>query len=472
MKSPFKDHIQKPLPRALPLRKLVGPSFIILGLGLGSGEVVLWPYLASQYGMGMIWGAVLGLTFQFFMNMEIERYALARGESVFVGLARKARWLPIWFLISTFLPWMWPGIVATSAALVGHIFGLENTNILAIAFLLVMGLILSLGPVVYKTVETMQKLLILLGVPSIFVISILLAKSEDWTAAAKGLVGIGEGYWLLPLGVGLSFVAAKFVGALAYAGAGGNLNMAQAYYVREKGLGMGKYMGRLTSLFTGKQENVTLEGYKFKADEKSVSEFKKWWRNINTEHFLIFWLTGSVTIILLSLLAYSTVFRVGGLSDNIGFVIQESIVIGETLVPAVGIFFLIVVGLTLFGTQLTVFDATSRIIAENIVLSAPRLLKAKMIPKIYYAVLWTFVIAGSLILLFANKQPLELIIIAAVLNAFAMFVHSGLTIWLNRTQLPKGIRPVAWRVGIMSFACLFYGAFSIYVIVTELQKLL
>ena len=40
------------MPKALPLRKLIGPSFILLGLGLGSGEVILWPFLASNYGMG------------------------------------------------------------------------------------------------------------------------------------------------------------------------------------------------------------------------------------------------------------------------------------------------------------------------------------------------------------------------------------------------------------------------------------
>ena len=81
------DHPTKILPKAVSLKNIIGPSFILLGLGLGSGEVILWPYLASNYGLGIIWGAVFGITFQFIMNMEIERYALARGESVFVGLA-------------------------------------------------------------------------------------------------------------------------------------------------------------------------------------------------------------------------------------------------------------------------------------------------------------------------------------------------------------------------------------------------
>ena len=95
---------QNEMPQPQSLRRIIGPSFIILALGLGSGEVILWPYLSANFGLGVIWGALLGLTFQFFMNMEIERYALAHGESVFVGLTRKLKFIPFWFLLSTFFP--------------------------------------------------------------------------------------------------------------------------------------------------------------------------------------------------------------------------------------------------------------------------------------------------------------------------------------------------------------------------------
>ena len=72
----------KPFPSPIKFAKLLGPSFIILALGLGSGEVILWPFLVSKYGLGIAWGALLGITFQYFMNMEIERYSLIKGESV------------------------------------------------------------------------------------------------------------------------------------------------------------------------------------------------------------------------------------------------------------------------------------------------------------------------------------------------------------------------------------------------------
>src|SRR4030042_3837892 len=104
--APLKE---KDLPQPLPLSKLICPSFILLGLGLGSGELILWPYLSANVGLGIIWAAVVGISLQFFINMEVERYTIITGESIFVGLTRKfGVFAPIWFIFSTLIPWMWP----------------------------------------------------------------------------------------------------------------------------------------------------------------------------------------------------------------------------------------------------------------------------------------------------------------------------------------------------------------------------
>ena len=221
----IKPHDIKKLPKSLPIKKLIGPSFIILGLGFGSGELILWPYLTSNYGMGIIWAAVVGIGLQFFMNMEIERYALARGESVFVGFARKLKLLPIWFVFSTFVPWIWPGIAASSAKLLGTIFGVEQTTYLTIAILVTTGTILSLGPVLYKTVEFIQKHMTLIAAPTVLLLALLIAEKVHWEALANGLIGNGDGYKFLPTGIPV----ASFLAALAYAGAGGNLNLSQSF---------------------------------------------------------------------------------------------------------------------------------------------------------------------------------------------------------------------------------------------------
>jgi len=413
--------------------------------------------------MGIIWGAILGITFQFFMNMEIERYALAHGESIFVGIARKFKWAPIWFLFSTYIPWMWPGIIATSAKILGNLFGVTNNSFLTIGMLVVIGLILSLGPVLYKTVENLQKVLITLGVPAIFILTMILAKGSDFSALGKGIIGIGDGYKFLPAGIPI----ASFLAALAYAGAGGNLNLAQSFYVKAKGYGMGKYAGKIRSLLTGKKEDIDLTGAKFEPTEENIATFREWWRNVNIEHFLVFWLTGAITICLLALLSYITTYGKGTETVGVGFVIKEAKQIGKLVAPWAGILFSLVTGIMLFATQLTVFDSTSRIISENLVLANSKI-KGKSISKTYYLVLWAQILSGILIYSLGLQEPFQLIMISAVLNAFAMFVHVGLTLTTNLSLLQKEIRPRLPRITMMSLAFLFYGGFSIYTIIDKL----
>ena len=59
----------KDMPPALSLRKVLGPGVIAAGIGLASGEFILWPYITSQAGLGFLWAAVVGVVTQFFINM-------------------------------------------------------------------------------------------------------------------------------------------------------------------------------------------------------------------------------------------------------------------------------------------------------------------------------------------------------------------------------------------------------------------
>lgn len=457
---------KRDLPKPLSLKKLIGPSFILLGLGLGSGELILWPFLASNYGLGIMWGALLGITFQFFINMEIERYALVTGESIFVGLARKLKdFSPIWFIISTLIPWMWPGIIASAATLIAHMLGIQYSAIIPIILLLIIGIALTLGPVIYKTQEVFQRSLILFGVPFVFVLALLFAKPVDWQALGAGLVGIGDGYWFLPAGISL----ATFLGAFAYAGAGGNLNLAQSFYIKEKGYGMGKFSGRITSILTGKKEKITLEGTTFECTPKNLKIFKLWWKRINIEHGIVFWATGAVSMIALSLLAYTTVFGNPEGAQGINFVLTEAKVIAQSTAPMIGTIFLIVASLMLFSTQFSVLDATSRIMSENLVILSPKKFKIEGLPKYFYAFLWIQILAGTIIFSLGFTQPLLLVIIGATLNAFAMFVYSGLVLWLNITNLDIKLRPSYFRGLVVVAAFLFYGVFSIFTIAQNLK---
>jgi hypothetical protein len=465
----------KELPIAPPLRKLLGPSFILLGLGLGSGEVVLWPYMASNYGLGIVWGMLIGITMQFFINMEVARYALVNGESVFVGFARALRWLPVWFIVSTFLGFGWPGIGLYGASLLSTAVkpSIEiQPNTIGIILFVSIGIILSVGKVLYQTVEQLQKYLIGISVPFIVGLTYYLATSDDVLALTKGLVGMGSiggtSYSFLPPGI----IFGTFLGALAYAGAGGNLNLTQSCYVRDKGYGMGKYAQKITSLITagGSSETFKITGNTFPTTPENLTRFRQWWKIINWEHFLIFWALGLFTMLTLSLLAYVTTFGKSGNAVGINFIVFEAIAIGKATIPVLGTLFLVIAGVMLCATQLTVLDSTTRIITENLLL-----LKSGQnsfsVSKAYYLVLWLQILFGISVFSLGFDQPLQLIILGAVINAFSMFVYTGILLWLNNRVLEKEVRPAAWRNLVLTFTLLFFGTFCVVTAYMEFTRL-
>ena len=458
----------KEFPKAMSLRKLIGPSFIILALGLGSGEVILWPYLASNYGLGIAWGAVIGITFQYFMNMEIERYALVKGESVFVGIAKFWKLAPAWFIFSTFLGFGIPGIIAASAKVFSSILGFEEHRFIAIGFLVLIGLILSAGKTVYGMMERITKTIILLGVPFVFILAIILTDASDWFVLAQGVIGQGDGYKFLPEGI----VLATFLGAFAYAGAGGNLNLTQSIYVKEKGYGMGKYSQKITGLFAKgrKEELIELEGKDFKPSKESIKRFNLWWKRVSIEHAIVFWLIGGISILLLMILAFATTHGLEGTAEGINFVIFEGAAIGGAIGPWAGILFLVVVVIMLFQTQLGVMDSTSRIMAENLALTKIKSGDASKVnlSKIYSIFVWSQIAFGSLLFLCDISEPKTLIVLGAVINAFAMFVHVGLVTYLNQKALPKFARARLWRKLIMGIIFLFFGFFSVIVLIDRI----
>ena len=459
--TPFPLGKKLPLPAAPSLRRLIGPSFIILGLGLGSGEVILWPYLTSNYGLGLVWAIVLGITMQFFINLEVERYALIYGESIFVGFARMWRRLPLWFILTTFLGFGWPGIGLAGANLLAHATGIEQTNLVAIAIFILIGLILSFGRVLYQTVESIQKWLIGIGVPAIVILTLFLSSRADFAALGHGLLGQGPDYLFFPAGLSL----AAFLGALAFSGAGGNLNLAQSFYVRDKGYGMGKYSARITNLLHEKRDDahIHLTGSTFALTNNNRRNFAHWWRVINLEHFLVFWVLGLITMLTLSLLAYTTAYGLPNNHQDITFVLNEAAVIGQMTLPFVSLLFLTITGIMLSATQMTVLDSTSRIITENWLL-VRRQPKGK-VAHIYYFVLWGQIAWGIAVFLAGFNEPKQLIITSAVINAFTMFIYTGLLLYLNNRHLPPELRPRPWRNVMLALTFLFFGAFcALYLI--------
>src|SRR5215213_1229519 len=160
----------KDLPEPQPLRKYLGASVILLATALGSGELIIWPYITSQAGVGLLWLAFVGFSAQYFINMEDERYTLATGETAVTGFSRMWIGWGVIFILGSILPNTIPGWATSAATIFTYLFRLSEGTvpIITTIFLLAIALSITLSPVVYNSLETVELILVAIIVAFFF----------------------------------------------------------------------------------------------------------------------------------------------------------------------------------------------------------------------------------------------------------------------------------------------------------------
>ena len=101
-------------PKNRSFRQLVGPGAILVGLSIGSGELIMWPVIVVTYGAGMLWAAALGVFTRYWVNQELGRYTLATGESVYTGFSRLWKGFAGIFIAIIFFALILPGWAVAS----------------------------------------------------------------------------------------------------------------------------------------------------------------------------------------------------------------------------------------------------------------------------------------------------------------------------------------------------------------------
>jgi hypothetical protein len=449
------------LPEPATLRRMIGPSVILAGLSIGSGEFVLWPRLTAEWGFTLFWACWVGVTIQFFLNMEIERWTLVTGESAVVGFVRFSRlFVPVFLLCGT-VPWIWPGWATGGATLLSWAFGVPVIPT-AVVGLVACGVILSVGPVVYRTVEVIQLVLVALIFGLLVALAVLLVRMDAVTALAAGALRFGS----VPEGVHLPML----LGALAFAGAGGSVNLAQSNYIKDKGYGMGRWIGRITSPFTGREEATSEVGVVFDPHEANLARWQLWWRRTNLEHFVSFYLLCLLGLALFCLIAGTLLEPGSPVSEGFGFIRDEAAAI-ERRFGSLGRGMFMTVGVAvLFSTELALLDAVARVAADLLKVGV-FLASEVSVSRLYFGVVWGLIGFGILVLGAGFDRPLVLLVLSASLNGFVMFLYSGLLLWMNWSSFRGPLRPHPLRCLALLGSLLFFGYFSARTFVDELAKL-
>ncbi len=441
--------------------KSLGVGVVVMGLAIGTGELIMWPHLVTKHGLNILWTAILGITFQYFINQEVARHALATGESFFTSSSRIFKWFAPFWLVSAVLLYVWPGWAAAIGTTLRELFGFGHYLWWAVISLLLVIILTFAGRTAYQILERSLKII----VPTFFILlvisSCLSLSLENLKEVAAGMFKFGY----LPDDINMSVL----LGAIVFAGAGGLLNLCVSLWYRDKQVGMGKHVGRIINPITGKIEAVSYRGYKFEMSKGHLLRWKKWMHFIKIDQGIIFWLLGLITLVLLSANAHAILAPQGLVPEGLNVAVVQAHIFGANW-GAFGFYlFLIMAFLMLFSVMWTVIDAFTRIASDILYVNSrtgpfqKRLgwLKNISLSHLYYSLILGIVLLSALLL--PLEHPLVLLTISAVLGGFTMAIYSPVLIYLNNFKLPKELRP-SWITNLfMIFASVFYAFFTIII---------
>jgi hypothetical protein len=442
------------VPRVPRLKNVIGPSMIALGMGLGAGEFLLWPNLIAANGFAIWWLFWVGVLTQFVVISEIERWSLATGESVFTAMARldrRAFW-PWFFLAATLVSFFWPGWAAVSAEFsrttINTIVGTEiipTWHPIALFMLAFIWFALAFSRVVYNALERFEVGLILLFFPLLFLALLAVGVTYgDVTALAKGAVSIGSAPRSLLSGEQFPTLLI----AVAYAGSGGTLLLAQSLWIRDKGFGMGVYQGRICGI-RGENERVTDRGFAFSAT------------------FVVLIL---LSVVITTLLVSATIGtgnpELAG--DQIGTVLAQAEVLRERSGAWLEIVFLLGGALVLFSTQLGIVDTVTRITGDIVYHRVGRHTRRLTLSRTFLILLTVFVGASMIVITaswlggesFEALQPNFLVLIAGPFTIASMYCFALVVTVLNTRYLPPAVRMGRWKLIGMYWAIVLWGWFT------------
>lgn len=434
----MEDFKKKGLPRPPPLWSLLGPAFVWASVAQGSGELIWWPYFAAKYGKALIGLLIPASFFQFFVNQEVVRYTALTGEGIWAGFKKVSKIYTIFLFLLAFVCFLWFGGYASAGGTA--LFSLtsfpkgvsERIGSLFWAYLtiFIFSLGLFLSKVVYQLIEVVMKV----------VIGVTLAGLLFTVLQPEIFVHLPSFIKIISNPFSFRFPpnwdpvdTPNLLTAIAYAGMGGFLNLMYSYWMRDKGIGMAKYFGRVTSPITGKAEITPATGFKFSGSLENKKNWQKWIRYLRLDNLSAVFLN-TFTLCLTTFLALVILHPKGEFPVGWKIAVVQAKFFEVSLGQIGKSLFLIAASFFLVDTWLGLADGISRMFAD-FTFSTFKVAQKKSFRFWYYAWLTWLIFATSITMLFA--QPGTLITIAGVISIFAFVLFIPLLWRLNYRLLPR-----------------------------------
>ncbi|MFD0800962.1 Nramp family divalent metal transporter [Streptomonospora algeriensis] len=426
------------LPDSPPSIHLLGPTVFLVALGVGMGESYMWPRLVLLFGPEIRWLFLIGVSLQAVVMLEMSRYAMATGESIFFGAARVFKPLMWFFFVTAMLVYIWPGHLSAGAS------AFERVR----------------AKVIYNLLENILSICIGLLVVGTSVVAGMVGNFADLSSTVTGMFAFGY----MPQEALTAAWFPVIVGSIAFAGPSGMQQMWYTLHLRDKGAGMGHHIPRIRGLrHAEEQETMPTRGFMFDTSKSAeMAKWKGWRRWVTFDAFVLFWgITMLVTISFTVLAQASARFDpqvVSVIRDGERDAALDAMAASFTAAgsPVFGTVFFLFISLIGLNATFGLFDSFSRGQADMTYFFVPGARRFSM-SKLYAFFLWGVILFGIGVLLFGPADgPAAILDTLAFLSTFAMGAYCVTLLLVNNLMLPKPIRPGIVSNLIIAFAAVFY----------------
>jgi len=415
--------------------KYLGPSLIISGSIVGSGEIILTSSLGAAAGFVLLWWVLLSCWIKSLVQAELARYIIVSGDTYLRALNRlpgklwgprgKVSW-PIWLGLLAFIPGIMglSGILGGAGQALSLLFPAIDSRVATAIVAAASMLILSTGS--YKHLERIMLFLVLTFTATTLVCAIMMQFTQYQLTSAD-----------LVQGLSFDFPVEYLVLALAvygYTGVNSGETSTYTYWCIEKG-----YPG-----FIGE-----------KKDEVAWLQRARGW--VKVLHMDVW-----VTLVILTcatlpfyVLGAGVLHELGETPNGLETLSVLSNMFTQTLgnwslwVFGIGAFFI------LFSTTIAAIGGGGRFVPDYLIEMGffERKNLATRIKIIRWYVLSVPLIGLVLYLFFEN--PVTLVTIGAITAALFLPIQTGATLYLHQKHLDPRIRPGNIVRGLMILIFLF-----------------
>lgn len=449
-----------------------GPAFIALCVSLGSGAWQIGPVNIGQFGFrGIGWIILVSAILQVFYNVELARFTVATGEPPIVAFGRIPPgylfWVPF-ALLTVFASFIWGGwSVSAGASFFALINGrphqpveLNQVRLMGVGLMLTTFLIVIFGRKISRTLEIGSWMLLTFVLTSLVIVTLTIVPPAYTLEAVASLVIPSRP----PVGT-----SPTMLGALAgFTALASGLNYMFINYYRDKGFGMGFRAGAIGGLFGGRQQPIQPIGRVFREDEKNAALWKRWFRFLLIDQWMIYFVGVLVGMIFPSIL-------VGYLSSLPGApapttetsIVYAAMQLSQRFGPVLYGWALVIGFLFLFSTQAILLELLSRNLTDGVFGTSAivRRWTKDDARKIYFPVMAILVVVIGAASFLA--VPGQLILISANLANFAALVFPLVLIYLN-LQLPRPARITWWSILVLLANAVFFGFFFVNFVAVQL----